>query len=241
MSKVRFRIFTLVVLVGLALAAGGTYSIVVNGQVAPDKAIVVNGKTYVPLTVLKGLGVAYSLKGNTLTLGKAAAAPAANQTAGGTEQRASLEGCLGETLFNGLWRFKVTKLEPILRDAGTPGETPGWGVTVELRSGAKEMVQPVFTGVRDEGIQIAFADAQTLTADGLDVQKLTYANLPPGGVVTHQLQFWYRYDTPKDQIQTPTKLLFEINPKGFENPIRASGASYTTPTPSFRVRLDCRK
>ncbi|MER3490737.1 MAG: hypothetical protein C4328_12845 [Meiothermus sp.] len=196
-----------------------------------------NGKTYLPISVLKELGVSYSLKGNTLTLGKAAAAPAANQTAGGANQRSSLEGCLGETLFNGVWRFKVTKVEPIVKDA----ETPGWGVTVELRSGAKEMVQPVFTGVRDEGIQVAFDDAQTLTADGLDVQKLTYANLPPGGVVTHQLKFWYRYDTPKDQIKTPVKLLFEINTKGFENGIRASGAGYTTPTPSFRVRLDCQK
>lgn len=234
----RLRILALAFVAGIALAAGTTYSIIVNGQVAEDKAIVVNGKTYLPISVLKALGVNYSLKGTTLTLGNPAPA---NQTPGGANQRASLEGCLGETLFNGIWRFRVTKVEPIVRDAGTPLETPGWGVTVELRSGAKEMVQPVFTGVRDGGIQIAFADAQTLTADGLDVQKLTYANLPPGGVVTHQLKFWYRYDTPKEQIQPPAKLLFEINTKGFENSIRASGAGYTTPTPSFRVRLDCQK
>jgi hypothetical protein len=234
----RWRILALAFASGLALAAGTTYSIVVNGQVAQDKAIVVNGKTYVPLSVLQGLGVSYSLKGNTLTLGNPAPP---NQTAGGTNQRASLEGCLGETLFNGLWRLKVTKLEPIVKDAGTPLETPGWGVTVELRSGAKAMVQPALTGVRDQGIQIAFADAQTLTADALDVQRLTFANLPPGGVMTHQLKFWYRYGTPKEQIQTPTKLLLEINPKGFENAIRASGAGYTTPTPSLRVQLDCRR
>jgi len=234
----RLRILAVAFVAGMALAAGSTYSIIVNGQVAQDKAIVVNGQTYLPLSVLKALGVNYSLKGSTLTLGNPAPA---HQTAGGANQRASLEGCLGETLFNGLWRFRVTKLEPIVKDAGTPLETAGWGVTVELRSGAKEMVQPVFTGVRDGGIQVAFANAETLTTDALDVQKLTYANLPPGGVVTHQLKFWYPPDTSKDQIKTPTKLLFEINPKGFENPIRASGAGYTTPTPSFRVRLDCQK
>lgn len=241
MSDSKLRVLVLGLAAGTALGAGVSYSLVVNGQAVGEKAIVVGGKTYVPLSVLKGLGVAYSLKGNTLTLGKAAAAPAANQTPGGAEQRASLEGCLGETLFNGVWRFKVTRVEPIVRDAGTPIETPGWGVTVELRSGAKANVQPVFTGVRDQGIQIAFADAQTLTADALDVQKLTYANLPPGGVVTHQLKFWYTYDTPKERIRPPAKLLFEINTKGFENGIRASGAGYTTPTPSFRVRLDCQK
>lgn len=65
---------------------------------AADKAIVVNGKTYVPLSVLKTLGVNSSLKGTTLTLGETAA----NQTPGGTNQRSSLEGCLGVTLFNGV-------------------------------------------------------------------------------------------------------------------------------------------
>ncbi|GEM83505.1 hypothetical protein [Meiothermus hypogaeus] len=232
----RLRTLAVLLAAGMALAAGSTYSIVVGGQVAPDKAIVVNGKTYLPLSVLKALGIPYSLRGTTLTLGGSAPA---NQTPGGANQRASLEGCLGETLFNGIWRFRAIKLEPIVKDAGTPLQTQGWGVTVELRSGAKAMVQPVFTGLRDQGIQVAFDDAQTLTADALDVQKLTYANLPPGGVVTHQLKFWYRYDTPKEQIKTPTKLLLEINPNGFENAIRASGASYTTPTPSLRVRLDC--
>lgn len=238
MFNPRLRTLAVLLAAGMALAAGTTYSIVVGGQVMPDKAIVVNGKTYLPLSVLKELGVGYSLKGTTLTLGGSASA---NQTPGGANQRASLEGCLGETLFNGIWRFRATKLEPIVKDAGTPLETQGWGVTVELRSGAKTMVQPVFTGMRDGGIQVAFDDAQTLTADALDVQKLTFANLPPGGVLTHQLKFWYRYDTPKDQIKTPTKLLLEINPNGFENTIRASGASYTTPTPSLRVRLDCQK
>lgn len=236
----QFRIIALLSVVGLALAAGTSYSIIVGGQVAADKAIVVNGKTYVPLSALKLLGINASLKGSTLTLGEAAATQTP-QAPGGANQRASLEGCLGETLFNGIWRFRATKLEAIVRDAGTPLETAGWGVTVELRSGAKNMVQPVFTGVKDDGIQIAFDDAQTITADPLDTQKLTFANLPPGGVITHQLKFWYKYDTPKDQIKTPTKLLFEINTKGFENSIRASGAGYTTPAPSLRVRLDCQK
>ncbi len=238
MFDLRMRILVLVLGCGLVLAASTTYHIVSNGQVAADNAIVINGKTYVPVSVLKSLGVSYSLKGTTLTLGNPAPA---NQTPGGANQRASLEGCLGETLFNGIWRLRAAKLEPILKDAGTPLQTPGWGVTVELRSSAKAMLQPALSGLRDQGIQIAFDDAQTLTADALDVQKLTFANLPPGGAVVHQLKFWYRYDTPKDQVKTPTKLLLEINPSGFENAIRASGAGYTTATPSFRVRLDCQK
>lgn len=65
----KLRTLAVLLAAGMALAAGTTYSIVVGGQVAPDKAIVVNGKTYLPLSVLKELGIPYSLRGSTLTLG----------------------------------------------------------------------------------------------------------------------------------------------------------------------------
>lgn len=221
----------------LALAAGATYKLSINGQAFSTPAITVGGEVYVSLKALERAGVKVNRSSTKLAL----TLPGVPITAGGANERASLEGCLGENLFNGIWRFRATKLEAITRDAGTPIETAGWGVTVELRNGTRSTVQPVFTGMRDGGIQIAFTDAQTITVDSLDVQKLTFANLPPGGVVTHQLKFWYKHDTPKDQIKTPTKLLLEINPSGFENSIRATGAGYTTPTPSLRVRLDCRK
>ncbi|MDX2008121.1 MAG: hypothetical protein SFU83_22995 [Meiothermus sp.] len=222
---------------GLALAQA-TLRLTINGQASSTPAITVNGKVYVPLEALQKAGMGVSRSGANLGLSFQPPQPVA---AGGANQRASLEGCLGETLFNGIWRVRASKLEAIVKDAGTPIETAGWGITVEFRSAAKNMVQPVFTGLADQGIQVAFDDAQTLTTDVLDVQKLTYANLPPGGAITHQLKFWYKYDTPKDQIKTPTKLLLEINTKGFENTIRQSGASYTTPSPSLRIRLDCQK
>ena len=82
----------LTLLASCALAAGLKYSLVVNGQVAPDQAIVVNGQTFVPLSALKLLGVQSSLKGSTLTLG-AQNAPAT--APGGANQKASLEGCIG--------------------------------------------------------------------------------------------------------------------------------------------------
>jgi len=230
----KFMSAVVVLCCALALAAGTTYKLSINGQAFSTPAITVSGEIYVPLRALERAGVRVNRSSTALAL----TLSGAPSTAGGADQRASLEGCIGETLFNGIWRFRVTKLEAITRDTGTPIETAGWGVTVELRNGTRSTVQPVFTGMRDGGIQVAFADAQTITADGLNVQKLTFANLPPGGVVTHQLMFWYKHDTPKDQIKTPTKLLLEINPTGFENSIRATGAGYTTPTPSLRVRLE---
>jgi hypothetical protein len=239
MLKTTVLVFALVIF-GLTLAQDLTYTVVVGGQVTEDKAVVIGGQTYVPLSALSSLGVTSSLDGTVLTLG--GAVPQA--TVGGANQRESVEGCLGETLFNGIWRIKVTDLVAITRDAGTPLENAGWGLTVELRNGAAGTLVPaVDTGVVEQGIQLAFADAQTLNAYFAEVQKLIYASLPQGGVVVQQLNFWYPYDTDPETIQTPVKFLFQINPQGFEDSIknRSGGAYYTTPAPSFRIRLDCQQ
>ncbi|MEW6422690.1 MAG: hypothetical protein AB1511_13330, partial [Deinococcota bacterium] len=220
MSSSKRFLAALSLLTGLALAAGTEYNIIAGGQVVPDRAIVVNGRTYVPLSALKLLGISSSLKGSTLTLGaQQAPAPSAGVAPGGANQRASLEGCLGETLFNGIWRLRATKLEAIKRDPGTPAEAPGWGLTVELRNGARGTLIPAAdTGVRGNSM-LAFADAQTLSVEPLSEQKLTFANLPQGGVVTAQLRFYYPYDIDRAKVQKPVKFLFEIDPKGFESVI----------------------
>jgi hypothetical protein len=233
----KIAVFILTLALSLAFVSAQNYTVVINGQVAQDKAVVINGQTYLPLSTLNSLGVTWSLDGTVLTLGTA------QSTVGGANQRASVEGCLGETLFNGIWRIKVTDLVPLARDPGTIMETPGWGLTVELRNGALGTLMPVDTGVdgTGQGIQLAFADAQTLNVDPLGVQTLTFASLPQGGVVTQQLEFWYPYDTDPSTIQTPVKFLFQINPAGFEDAIksRGGGAYYSTPSPSFRISLDC--
>ena len=226
------------VLVGLAVAQGAGYSLVVNGQVSSDKAIVVNGKTYVPLSALKSLNVTSSLKGSTLTLSNSST-PTTNVSAGGANQRASLEGCMGEQLFNGVWRIRVNKLEPITKDGGTPG----WGLTLELRNGSKATIGATDAGIdgTGQGIQVAFDDATTIEVDPYDVQKLTYANLPQGGAVVHQLKFYYPSGTAADTVKTPVKFLLEVNPKGIGFTPSRQGVAFSVPNPSFRVRLDCQK
>jgi hypothetical protein len=225
-------------LAGFAVAANTTYSLVVNAQVSSERAIVVNGKTYVPLGVLKSLGVTSSLKGTTLSLSNTKPADP-NAVAGGANQRPALEGCLGETLFNGVWRIKASKLERISRDPSTPG----WALTIEVRNGTKSQLAMTDTGVSGtgEGMQLAFSDASTINVDGLEVQKLTFASLPPGGMVTVRVPFYYPFGTLEDAVKTPTKFLFAINPKGFEDGMRKRGAAYSVPNPSLRVRLDCQK
>jgi hypothetical protein len=234
MNKFQLAVVSLA-LVGLAVAQNAGYSLVVNGQVSSDKAVLVNGKTYVPLSALKSLGVTSSLKGNTLTL---SSTPATTPT-GGANQRPSLEGCLGEQLFNGVWRIRTSKLERISKDGGTPG----WGLTLELRNGSKATIGATDAGIdgTGQGIQLAFDDATTLKVDPYDVQKLTYASLPQGGAVIHQLKFYYPSGTAEDAIKTPVKFLLEVSAKGIGFTPSQQGVAFSVPNPSFRVRLDCQR
>lgn len=220
----------------LALAAGLSYSVVVNGQVAPDQAIVVNGKTYVPLSALKLLGVQSSLKGSTLTLG---AQNAAATAPGGANQRASLEGCVGETLFNGVWRLTVKKVEAIGPNVGLG---PGWGVTVELKNGTGTKTNLHDTGLT--AVDLVMPDGNTLTWEEYDAEtNFIYKDLVQAGGVTYQLKFHVKDTaTPASSVPRPAKLIVQLDPsKMTAGYLRSAKVAYTTPAPSFRVDLTCQK
>ena len=220
-------------LLGLAFAADTTLKLSINGKASSTPAIVVAGKTYLPLDALEkaGLKVVRSNGALAVTL------PGA--VTGGANERVSLEGCLGEQLFNGVWRIRASKLERVNKDANTPG----WGLTLEVRNGSKATITPVDAGFdpTGQGIQLAFDDATTIPVDPLDVQKLTFASLPPGGPVSHQLKFYYPFGTKEDAVKTPVKFLLEINAKGIGDGTKARGVAFTVPNPSLRVKLDCQK
>jgi hypothetical protein len=222
-------------LLGLALAADTTLKLTINGKASSSPAIVVAGKTYLPLDALEKAGLKVVRSNGALAVTLPGAAPAV----GGANERASLEGCLGEQLFNGVWRIKASKLERANKDA----DVPGWGLTLEVRNGSKATITPVDAGFdpTGQGIQLAFDDATTIPVDPLEVQKLTFASLPPGGAVTQQLKFYYPFGTKEDAVKTPVKFLLEVNPKGIGDSTRAKGVAFSVPNPSLRIRLDCQK
>lgn len=214
------------------LAASVTLKLSINGVTSSTPAIVQNGKTYIPLEALQKAGVKATVSKTEIKL----ELPGFN---GGANQRASLEGCLGETLFNGVWRVKTIKLEPIKKDNGNPG----WGLLLEVKNGSKATIMPIDAGFdgTGQGIQLAFADASTLNVDAQEVQKLTFASLPAGGSVTQQLKFYYPFGTLEETVKPPTKFLLEIDPKGIGDSTKAKGVAFDVPNPSLRVRLDCQK
>ena len=219
---------------GLAVAAGSSYNLVVNNQVSSENAIVVSGKTYVPITVLKSLGVTSSLKGTTLTLSNSSISSAAQGvTAGGANQRASLEGCIGETLFNGVWRLTVKSVTPITRF----GNQPGYSLSLEWKNGSKVTVDALNTGIKS--LDLALEDGTVLQTE--DAQSLTYKKLLQGAGASLELKFYAGSAMSADQLSKPGKFLVEIDPKVLANSSISAGAAYSTPNPSFRVALDCKK
>lgn len=223
-------------LAGVALAAATTYKLVINNQAASSQAIVVGGKTYVPLEALQKAGVKSSLSSGTLSLtmpGGSSASTATNPAAGGSNQLAALEGCIGETLFNGVWRFKVTKLEQ-----GEVEGKPGWLISVELRNGTDKPQDVYGTGFSNtnDSYSLAVADGNTgVWRTYYILNEFAVKTVPQAGLTTYQFKFFADPSaTPEQLQQKPVKFIVRVDAK-------RSSAKYTVPDPSFRIDLGCTK
>lgn len=158
---------------------------------------------------------------------------AAVSPAGGANQRPSVEGCIGQTLFNGVWRLKV--LESTLKTNPDDPDYKNWAITFELRNGKNAQNSPGDSGFQ-EYPQIAFADDTVLDMETVEskvqYQKaIFYKSVPPGGVA--RMTMYYRLDDDH-AAKTPTKLLIGIKSTEYGKIF-----GYTVKDPSFRVKLDC--
>jgi hypothetical protein len=243
-------------LAAVAIAAGKTFTLVLNGQISKDKAITVSGKTYVPLSAIQALGVKVSTGGSAVSLtmpAPAATKPATSSTpvavtqpstspatgnttssgAGGVDQRPSVEGCMGENLFNGIWRFRVASVNIVEGDGKRL-----LNVVVEFRNGTNKTVSLEDTGISDNptrGLNVVLEDEQTLVVDS-DRNAWYFASrkaIPQGGLLRHTLVYSLNNENAK-----PAKFLFEVDPTKLPQNL---GFKYTVASPSFRVDLTCTK
>lgn len=162
----------------------------------------------------------------TLSTSVSAAYAAAPPAAGGANERPSVEGCMNQWLFNGVWRVRVTSVSP-----------SGSDVVMVVRNGSHDSLSTAdsgFAAINGQGIDLAFSDA---SIQNLDInttkfrEELSTRKLPPGGQATTTLHF----APPSDPAAKPAKLLIRVDPK-YNSYVR-----YTVSDPSFRVRLDCTK
>ncbi|WP_189003163.1 hypothetical protein [Deinococcus roseus] len=227
-SKVKMTAL-LIGLASVALAASGTYKLLVNGTTSKVPALIQNGQVYIPIEILKAVGIPYTVQNGVVAVG----------VQGGSTEKTLLEGCLNEWLFNGIWRIKVGNLQAIQKDENTPG----WGLDIEVRNGSKMTLNMTDTGVDGAGLgmHLAFKDATTLGVDPYDVQKLTFKNLPQSATAKQQLKFYYPIWTPDSSVEKPVKLLLDIDPARLGYSVKQAGVAFSTPNPGFRVNLTCDK
>ncbi len=202
-------------LLALSCAGAAPVTLVLNGSSTTLNTSVINGVTYVRLTDLK----------------------AALAASGGANQKASLEGCMNEWLFNGIWRLRVTRVQRV-QDSDY-GE--GWGVTVEIKNGASQTLEMADAGIAYNGaVNLAFPDGNSWAKGWRSGwQDKTYAKLPQGTGTLYEFKIFpeSKMDAAAVSAYRPNKFLFDVTPEKRDS----VKASFTVRDPSFRVNLTCQK
>ncbi|MDP9017147.1 MAG: hypothetical protein M3N19_02360 [Candidatus Eremiobacteraeota bacterium] len=164
------------------------------------------------------------------SLGAPSTAAKPHRIAGGANQKASVEGCMNQWLFNGVWRLKVTSVDSIM-----DGSWQGYGVNIQLRNGTSKTIELGNSGVqgRGVGVQLITDDGNALTLNELDYQRLGYRDIVQGGGATYQVK--YHFPSGASTAVKPAKFILQIDPH------TSSTAQYSMHDPSFRVNLGCTK
>lgn len=210
-----------------ALAA--TQPVSIGGKTYNLDAVTVGGKSYVnydQLKVLLGATGGGNSGGNT-------------SGAGGANQKASVEGCMNEWLFNGIWRMRVTKAEVVTNPSR--GNIPGYAITVEINNGTKDTLTLGSAGIdAGQAVSVVLQDGnQVGYSYGTDYVDVVFRKLMQGTGLKFTYRMWPEpYPTLAEaQANKPVKFLMEVKTK-----INAdTKAKFTVPDPSFRVNLTCSK
>ncbi len=207
-----------------------SFSLTTNGKINTEKAIVLNNKTYYPESALKALGVSVKRNGNIIAL-------VANTIAGGANQTAALEGCIGETLFNGALRVTLHSFEILQKD----GVNTGWTADLEFRNGTPTTSALYNFGI-EQNFYIAYDDASTYPFYVYDANGISGArDIPAASSYRVKINFWPETSNapslPFDPSRKPVKLLL-----GFKKVSASSdNQKLLVADPSFRFKLDCKK
>ena len=90
---------------------------------------------------------------------------------------------MNQWLFNGVWRTKVTKVEPMMDGA----KQVGWQVTQSWRNGVSRELAPADSLMKDEQLQLSTG---TLTAEGHRQEGLAFNTLAPSGEYSYTQTFF---------------------------------------------------
>ncbi|HXN08537.1 MAG TPA: hypothetical protein VN860_02620 [Candidatus Acidoferrales bacterium] len=145
------------------------------------------------------------------------------------------EGCMGQWMFNGIWRVRVTKVDP-LNDSG--GKQIGWLVTEQWRNGTDRKLAPGNTFAKDQVLVLANGAqiAATETTQGtLSSQDLGFHDFPPSAQYTHLQKFIAAGALDASNKPAAVVIPFDAAKEAANKPL----PPYSVNPPNFKIKLDC--
>jgi curli biogenesis system outer membrane secretion channel CsgG len=158
----------------------------------------------------------------------------ANSSGMKTSQQSDIDGCIGETFSNGIWKFRVASMESSVED-----NYKGYRIVVEFRNASNKKISLSDVGVSTSSEKLFYlvlGDEQTLVPTDVTSPNWSseaYKVIPQGALIRHEFFFRIYSNTSK-----PSKLLVDIDPTKLPKDL---GLTYTVANPSFKVDLTCKK
>jgi hypothetical protein len=144
----------------------------------------------------------------------------------------SREGCMNQWLFNGVWRVKVTDVEPYM--SGT--QQVGWQVTEVWRNGTSGETSPGDALLKDQSLQLGngVITALETTAGSMSQAIVGNNTMAPAGQLTYK-QIFYRQNV--DPADKPKSIDIVFN--GAQLAQLTSKPQFTTAKYNFHFNLGC--
>ena len=146
----------------------------------------------------------------------------------------ALGGCMDQWLFNGVWRVRVTKVEPFMDGS----QQAGWQVTESWRNGTTQEIAPNDTVLKDQ--VLGLEDGSSIAASLNNTGWLSMGTIA-GHSLSQAAQFTYvqvfraaAAVNPAVKPKTIT-ILFD----GDKLSQFTSRPQFTTHAYNFRIKLDC--
>jgi len=144
----------------------------------------------------------------------------------------SREGCMNQWLFNGVWRVKVTNVEPYMNGS----QQVGWQVTEVWRNGTSGETSPGDAQLQDQRLELGSGaiTVKESTAASMSMANVGNNTFAPAGQLTYKQIF---YNSNVDPSNKPKGL--EITFNGVLLAQLKSKPQFTTSKYNFHFNLGC--
>jgi hypothetical protein len=148
---------------------------------------------------------------------------------------AAREGCMSQWMFNGIWRVRVTKADPLLDDGG---KQIGWLVTEQWRNGTKRTFAPGDTFAKDQTLMLsngATITAVETTNGTLSSQDVLYHQFPAAAQYTHEQKFIAAGSF--DPSIKPAAVVIPFDTA--QQTAHKDAPQYSVSPANYKIKLDC--